>query len=189
MIDRGATPVGALRNLKDRSGHFNVSTDVLALLEVLRGAVARGINVRMTEPDLDRCSVLAYTLIEATSRQSIKRGGEARALAIEERVRAVTLVRFAFWEGREALEFIFAQVNVNVVAPTLVGNVGGGSEGFRSTAVVTRDRKCAVSSTPRRTPVAFAPLPKLPSSAHTTPSRAHASAWREQQRQQPHYCD
>lgn len=127
LINLGAIPAGALRNLKGRSGHYNAGFDVLALLELLRNAAARGANVRITERDLGRATVLAQKLMEATSRQFSKRGGEARALALEERARALTLLWLAFWEGRNALVQIFGQrLDVSVVLPTLVVNAGGG---------------------------------------------------------------
>jgi hypothetical protein len=124
-MDLGAIPVGALKNLKGGSGQYNAGIDVLALVEVLRSAAARGANVRLTELDLERCAALAYTLMEATSRQSTKRGGEARALALEERARALTLLWLSFCEGRHALTHIFgARLAVNVVLPTLAAGVG-----------------------------------------------------------------
>lgn len=127
LIDLGAIPEGALRNLKGRSGHYNAGFDVLALLELLRNAAARGANVRIAERDIGRATVLAQKLMEATSRQSSKRGGEARASALEQRARALTLLWLAFWEGRNALAQIFGQrLDVSVVLPTLVVNAGGG---------------------------------------------------------------
>lgn len=122
LIDRGFIPRGVLSGLKGRAGHLHAGVDVMALVNILEGAIAAGNHVTFTAKELERCTTIAYALIEDTSRAPTRRGGAARAAAIEERSRAYTLLWLAHREAHWALACIFQdRLDVRVVLPPLAG--------------------------------------------------------------------
>jgi hypothetical protein len=123
LIDRSLVPRGALSGLIGGAGHYNAGMDLLALVQILESAVASGTHVTFTPRELADYATLAYTLLETTARVSTRRGGAARAAAIEERSRAFTLLWLAHREAYWALASIFRdRLDVSVVLPSLVGD-------------------------------------------------------------------
>lgn len=120
LITLRRVPAGALSNLKGGGGYSNVALDLLVLVELRRIALASGAHSNISEEDIQRCSVLAYGLIETNARTP--KGGDAvRAAALEERARAFTLLWFAYSEAERAFAFIFWQYGKHrVVLPALV---------------------------------------------------------------------
>ena len=122
LIDRGQVPHGVLSGLKGRAGHLHAATDIMALVNILQGAIAAGTHVTFTTPELERCTTIAYALIEGTSQTPPGRSGAARAAALEERSRAFTLLWLAHREAHWALACIFRdELDVKAVLPPLVG--------------------------------------------------------------------
>lgn len=123
LIDRSLVPRGVLSGLKGGAGHYNAGIDLLALVHILESAVASGTHVTFTPQELQDHAITAYTLIDTTARVSARRGGAARAAALEERSRAFTLLWLAHREAYWALASIFKdRLDVNVVLPSLVGD-------------------------------------------------------------------
>ncbi len=120
LITLRRVPAGALANLKGGSGYSNVAQDLLVLIELRRAAIAAGAHSNISEEDVERCSVLAYGLIETDARTP--NGGDAvRAAALEERSRAFTLLWLAYREAERAFAFIFWHYGEHrVVLPPLV---------------------------------------------------------------------
>lgn len=125
LIKLGRIPPGALSNLAGGNGHYNTAKDVLALIELLRTAVGSGAASNIPEDQLERYTLLAYKLIEASSLNTTNRGGAARAQALEERSRAYTLLWLAYRQALRALTYIFwDECEVSVVLPSLVVGAG-----------------------------------------------------------------
>ncbi len=119
FVTLGRVPAGALSNLRGGRGYFNLAHDLLSLLELRRVAVAAGANSNLGEDDIQRCSLLAYSLIETSARTP--NGVDAvRAAALEERSRAFTLLALAYSEAGRAFAFMFwHHGGVRAVLPAL----------------------------------------------------------------------
>ncbi len=120
LITLQRVAAGAVSNLKGGGGYSNVALDLLVLIELRRAAIAAGAHSNISEEDVERCSILAYGLIETDARTP--NGGDAvRAAALEERARAFTLLWLAYSEAERAFAFIFWHHGKHrVVLPPLV---------------------------------------------------------------------
>jgi hypothetical protein len=125
LIILGRIPPGALAGLAGGNGYYNTAKDVLSLIELLRTAVGCGATANISEEELERYTVRAYKLIEASALTSPSGVGMTRTLAKQERSRAYTLLWAAYREAQRALTCIFwDEADVGVVLPTLVVGAG-----------------------------------------------------------------
>lgn len=156
--------------LKSENGFRNVAYELMSLVALFREAQSRIAGRTATTPaDLDRAAVLATKLLKLAALRDSRRS--LTLAALEERLRAFTLMHRAYEQARRAVEYVrWEQGDADKIAPSIYGNKGGRRKGVEP----DEDPTVVPIDASTTTPVAPAPVdaPKDP----VTPAPVTGSA-------------